>query len=78
MEVPKLAPVRPLADLAESLGVTPAAIYKAADRGDIGGTIRTGGHRKIRADAFDYHAAHGYGPGVRPFGEAVDESGSGV
>jgi hypothetical protein len=68
LETPKRAPVRPLADLAEPLGCTKAAIYAAAHRGDIGGVIRTGSHLKIRLAAFDYHAEQGYGPGILPFG----------
>jgi hypothetical protein len=63
----KPALVDPLGDLAYDLDVTRQAIYAAADRGHIGGTIRTGKHRKILKEARQYHATHGYGAGIPPW-----------
>jgi hypothetical protein len=65
---PRRAPVGPLGNLAVDLDVSRQAIYVADDKGYIGGTIRTGKHRKIRNEARAYHAEHGYGPGVPPWG----------
>ena len=66
IEEPRQSSFRPLADLAEPLDVTPAAVYRAADLGLIGGTIRAGRSRKISAEAFEFHREFGYGVNIPP------------
>jgi hypothetical protein len=68
LDLPRRARVRPLADLADALDVTPAAIYAAAHRGQIGGVLYAGAHLKISIPAYAYHAVHGYGRRVPAYG----------
>ncbi|WP_170436959.1 hypothetical protein [Ruegeria arenilitoris] len=65
MEEPKTTPMRPLADLAEPLGVTKAAVYAAAHRGYIK-FVPAGAKMKISQETYEYHLKNGYGPSVPP------------
>lgn len=67
MEAPARAALRPVRDLAEPLGITPAAVYAAVKRGHIGGTLQVGALIKIRPDAFEYHIENGFGANVPPY-----------
>ena len=66
-EEPKTAPLRPAADLAEPLDCTAAAVYKGVKNGHIP-VIWVGNRAKITIDTYQYHAQHGYGPNVPPYG----------
>ncbi|AXT25533.1 hypothetical protein D1823_02320 [Ruegeria sp. AD91A] len=63
MEEPKTTLMRPLADLAEPLDVTKAAIYAAAHKGYIK-FVPVGSSMKISQETYEYHLKNGYGPSV--------------
>lgn len=69
MEHPIKSTRRPVADLAEPLGVTKAAIYRGCHEGHIP-FIYAGVKMMITDEAFDYHVENGYGPRVKPYGTA--------
>ncbi|WP_171175083.1 helix-turn-helix domain-containing protein [Ruegeria sp. HKCCA4633] len=69
MSRPKRANMRPLNELAEVFGVTRNTIYKAYERGQIGGVIPLGRMLYIKEEAFQYHAVNGYGRDVPNWNE---------
>ncbi|WP_159089969.1 hypothetical protein [Ruegeria sp. Alg231-54] len=61
MAEPIRANLRPLNELAEVFGVARNSIYKAHERGMLGGVVPLGRLLFIKEEAFKYHAENGYG-----------------
>ncbi len=72
MSHPVRANMRPLNELATVFGVTRNTIYKAHERGHIGGVIPLGRKLLIKEEAFQYHANNGYGRDVPNWFEGID------
>ena len=69
----KTTPKRKVRDLADAVGVTPAAVYAAVKRGHIP-AIRVGAHFRLTEEAFRYHAENGWGDDVAPYGSSEAEA----